>query len=287
MTATRETALYGLVGHPVAHSRSPFIHQRFAEQCGLRMRYELIDVAPGHFRSDVGSFRARGGRGLNVTLPYKGEACGYATRLSARARIAGAVNTLAWLDDGTLLGDNTDGAGLVTDLRENLGFDPLGRRILVMGAGGAARGAIQPLLDHRPAQLVIANRTVERAAALAVEFAALGPVEASPYATLSGCFDLILNATSASLSGAVPAVPEAVIGTDSLCYDMYYAKGPTAFLSWAAAAGCRRLADGTGMLVEQAADTFELWRGIRPDTSPVLEELRRSMGRDAVQSAPR
>jgi len=275
MTGAAEPALYGLVGHPVAHSRSPLIHRLFAEQSGQHIDYVLIDVAPGYFQHEVRVFRDRGGSGLNVTLPYKGEAFEFASRLSDRAQTARAVNTLAWQDDGTLFGDNTDGAGLVTDLLQNLDFQPAGRRILLMGAGGAARGAITPLLETKPAKLVIANRTVDRAAALAAEFAQAGPVEACCYDALDDRFDLVVNATSASLAQQVPPLPAATIGTDSLCYDMYYAAGPTAFLRWAAENGCTRLADGTGMLVEQAAETFRLWRGNRPDTAPVLDEIRR------------
>jgi len=278
MTGPAEPALYGLAGHPVAHSRSPLIHRLFAEQSGQNIDYLLIDIAPGDFRRDVHAFRDRGGCGLNVTLPYKGEAFEYASRLSDRARAARAVNTLAWQEDGTLFGDNTDGAGLVTDLRQNLHFRTSGCRILMMGAGGAARGAIAALLATGPGKLVIANRTPDRAVALAAAFAQAGPVQACCYDALIDRFDLIVNATSASLAGQVPALPATTIGKDSLCYDMYYAAGPTVFLRWAAQHGCNRLADGTGMLVEQAAEAFRLWRGHRPDTAPVLDEVRRLLG---------
>lgn len=277
MTTAAKPDLYGLVGHPVAHSRSRLIHRRFAAQTGEGIEYLLIDVAPGAFDSDVTAFRERGGKGLNVTLPYKGEAFQYVTRLTDRARTASAVNTLMWHDDGTLLGDNTDGAGLVTDLHRNLGINLAGQRILLMGAGGAARGAIAPLLATAPARLVIANRTVARATVLETDFARFGPLTACAYDALNERFDLIVNATSASLADQMPPLPAGTIGADTVCYDMYYTAGPTAFLRWAAESGCRRLADGTGMLVEQAAESFELWRGIRPDTAPVLTEIRRAL----------
>jgi len=225
----------------------------------------LVDNAilhcPRASRVRVGCFRE--GSELLLAVDDSGPGLDAAQREKAPGRFYRAADT------------NTDGAGLVTDLLQNLDFQPAGRRILLMGAGGAARGAITPLLETKPAKLVIANRTVDRAAALAAEFAQAGPVEACCYDALDDRFDLVVNATSASLAQQVPPLPAATIGTDSLCYDMYYAAGPTAFLRWAAENGCTRLADGTGMLVEQAAETFRLWRGNRPDTAPVLDEIRR------------
>ncbi|MGB5622653.1 MAG: shikimate dehydrogenase [Gammaproteobacteria bacterium] len=265
---------YGVVGHPVAHSRSPLIHRRFAEQIGQQIDFELIDAAPGHFVETVDSFRHRGGRGLNVTLPYKVDACIYADRLTERARLAAAVNTLAWSADGAVLGDNTDGAGLVADLRMNLGVALEGQRILLMGAGGAARGALAPLAAAGPSEIVIANRTVSRAVTLAEQFHGAAPIVGLGYAAIVGAFDVIINATSASLDRTVPPLPDAVIGADTFCYDMMYQAGPTAFLAWATAHGACAIADGTGMLVEQAAESFQLWRGVRPDTAPVLAEIR-------------
>jgi shikimate dehydrogenase len=265
---------YAVVGHPVSHSLSPFIHRRFAEATGQRLSYERIDVLPDAFARRVGAFAAAGGRGLNVTLPHKFAALEFADRLTERARIAGAVNTLAWEADGRVLGDNTDGAGLLEDLRSNLGLDPAGRRILLLGAGGAARGALPALAGAGPAAIVIANRTPARADGLAADFAGWGDIEACAFERLEGPFDLIVNATAASLKDSVPPVPSDVVDADTLCYDMMYGKDPTVFLRWAAAAGAGRLADGSGMLVEQAAESFLLWRGIRPLTGPVLAELR-------------
>ncbi len=264
---------YAVVGHPVAHSYSPFIHRLFAEDTGQRLVYDRIDVPPGEFRRRVDEFGAGGGRGLNVTLPHKFAAFEYAERLTGRARDAGAVNTLAWQPDG-VLGDNTDGAGLLRDLRANLGFEPAGARILLLGAGGAARGALPPLADEAPDAIVIANRTPARAERLAADFGGRGAIAACSFEGITGRFDLVLNATSASLANAVPAVPADAVDAGTLCYDMMYGKGPTAFLRWASAAGAGRLADGTGMLVEQAAESFALWRGVRPETGPVLDALR-------------
>lgn len=269
--------LYGLVGHPVSHSRSPLIHRRFAEQTRQRIDFRLIDVPPGEFEAALGRFRRAGGRGLNVTLPYKGEAFDYASRLTERARLAGAVNTLAWLDEGGVLGDNTDGAGLITDLETNLAVRLRGSRILLMGAGGAARGALGPLTAAGPAAIVIANRSVARAQSLAERFDGPVPLSALPYQDLDGVFDLVINATSASLAGVVPPLPARIIGTGTFCYDMMYQAGATAFCAWAAGHGAAGVADGVGMLVEQAAESFQLWRGIRPDTAPVLAEIRREL----------
>ncbi|MDH3914776.1 MAG: shikimate dehydrogenase [Chromatiales bacterium] len=267
------TDLYGVVGHPVGHSRSPLIHRLFAGQTGQDMDYVPIDAAPGQFEEVLAEFHRRGGRGLNITLPYKGDAYRFATRLTPRSETAQAVNTLCWRDD-EVLGDNTDGAGLVTDLTANLGFTLSGRRVLLLGAGGAARGAIAPLLERSPAEVVIANRTVSRAQDLATRFSALGPVSAAGFDDLEGVFDLVINSTSASLTGEVPPLPVTSVSTDTLCYDMMYQKGPTAFLAWAGMRGACVIADGTGMLVEQAAESFFMWRGIRPDTGPVLRAVR-------------
>jgi shikimate dehydrogenase len=266
--------LYAVVGHPVGHSKSPLIHRCFARQTGQHLDYVRIDIPPGQFEERLRDFHARGGLGVNVTLPYKLEAFEFADRLTGRARSAGAVNTLAWRTDGIVLGDNTDGAGLVADLENNLGIALSGRRILLLGAGGAARGALGPLLERKPSGLVIANRTVEKALALADQFGAAGNVSASAFDALTGRFDIIINATSASLAGEVPPVPETVVGADTVCYDMMYRKGLTVFLRWATERGAGVLADGAGMLVEQAAESFELWRGVRPDTGAALAEIR-------------
>ncbi len=271
---------YAVVGHPVAHSLSPFIHSLFARQTGQALSYRMMDVAPELFIERVGEFFATGGRGLNITLPHKTRALALAAELTERARLAGAVNTLVARRDGTLLGDNTDGAGLVQDLTVNLGESVKGRDILLIGAGGAARGVIAPLLALEPRRIVIANRTAERAAALGAVFAGLGAVEGRGFADLGEqSFDLIINATSASLTGELPAVPAAAFGPGTFCYDMAYGRGDTRFVRWTRELGCRQSVPGWGMLVEQAAESFRLWRGMRPLTAPVLAALT---GRNAT-----
>ena len=265
---------YGVIGNPVAHSKSPRIHAEFARQTGQDMVYAALLAPKDGFAAAVDDFRKRGGRGLNVTLPFKGEAFRYATELSARARAAQAVNTLTF-DAGTIYGDNTDGAGLVRDLAHNLDCAIAGRRLLLLGAGGAARGVIEPLLLQRPAQFVLANRTLEKAQRLAQD--AGGALEACSYADLAGAqFDLVINATSASLSGAVPPLPAGVFAPEALAYDMMYGERETAFLAFARAQGAARRADGLGMLVEQAAESFLVWRGVRPDSAAVLRLLRQA-----------
>ena len=274
---------YAVVGHPVAHSLSPFIHSLFARQTGQAVSYRLMDTPPEQFIERVSEFFATGGRGVNITLPHKTRAMTLANELTERARLAGAVNTLAARRDGTLLGDNTDGAGLVQDLTVNLGIRVRERSILLIGAGGAARGVIAPLIALAPRRIVITNRTAERAVALAAVFAGLGAVEGCGFAELAGqAFDVIINATSASLTGELPAVPATAFAAGTFCYDMAYGRGDTAFVRWARELGCRRAVPGWGMLVEQAAESFRLWRGVRPLTAPVLAALT---GRNAELSA--
>lgn len=270
---------YAVIGFPVTHSWSPFIHAMFAKQTGQAMTYTRMEVAPEDFAREVEAFFASGGRGLNVTVPHKQAAFLLMRYRTPRAEIAGAVNTIAVQEDGELLGDNTDGAGLVTDLTANLGFDLAGTRVLLLGAGGAARGVIGPLLGASPDYLEIANRNGERAEQLAKEFATLGNVRGCGFdeITASGHFDLVLNATSASLQDTIPPVPPGVIGPTTLCYDMAYGKGDTVFTRWAKSAGAGRSETGWGMLVEQAAESFYLWRGVKPNTKPVLDALRKGM----------
>ena len=266
---------YGLVGHPIAHSWSPFIHGLFARETGASMSYRLYDFTPEEFAQRVREFFRQGGRGLNVTLPHKIAALQLAQDLTARAAHAAAVNTLAVRNDGTLLGDNTDGTGLVRDLCDNLGIAVTHRRVLIIGAGGAARGVLAPLLTLEPSEIVIANRTPERARSLAAACEKLGVVSAVGLEHISGrVFDLVINATAASLSGDVPAVPGTVLGPETVCYDMAYGKGDTAFVRWAHKHGCTRAVQGWGMLVEQAAESFRIWRGMRPSTAAVLAALR-------------
>ncbi len=266
---------YGVIGHPVGHSRSPFIHGLFAKQTGQRMAYRLYDVRPDEFVARVSGFFAGGGCGLNVTVPHKQAAAALAPALTPRAEQARAVNTLAVQPDGSILGDNTDGVGLVRDLTHNLGIVVAGLRVLVLGAGGATRGIVAPLLELAPAAFTIANRTADRARVVAASFADLGPamgcgfheVEARPW-------DLVINATAASLAGGRPDITPAVIGANTICYDLAYGQEPTPFLSWALAEGAAGAHLGWGMLVEQAAESFHLWRGVRPETRTVLEVLK-------------
>jgi len=271
------TDRYCVFGNPVAHSRSPTIHARFAAQCQQDLSYEAILAPQDGFAATVGDFVAGGGKGANVTLPFKEEAFALCTRRSARAERAGAVNTLSFTGCG-ISGDNTDGAGLVRDIEVNLEVPLAGRRLLLLGAGGAARGVIAPLLERRPAGLFIANRTADKAEALARQFSDLAAVDAGNLAKTAGrTFDVVINATSASLSGATLPLPAGIFAPASLAYDMMYGKGETPFMALAREQGAGQLADGLGMLVEQAAEAFFVWRGVRPDSAPVLAELRQRL----------
>ncbi len=269
---------YAVIGHPVGHSRSPWIQAAFARQCGQTLRYSALEVAPADLQATVRAFFAEGGCGLNVTVPHKQAVLPLLATLSEPARLAGAVNTIVRAQGPVLCGDNTDGLGFVCDLTRNLGVPVASRAVLVLGAGGAARGLIGPLLGLAPGELVIANRTAARAHELAQRFAPLGPVRGSALEELgTRRFDLIVNATASSLAGELPALPVEVLEAASACYDLAYGHGPTPFVRWARAHGVRRCADGLGMLVEQAAESFLLWRGIRPETGPVLAALQREL----------
>ena len=267
---------YAVMGNPIAHSKSPRIHTLFAAQTGEALEYRAILVEPDGFAAAVEDFRNSGGKGLNITVPFKEQAWSLATVRSRRAELAGAVNTLSIEPDGELSGDNTDGAGLVRDLLHNQGAHLAGQRILLLGAGGAARGVLAPLLAERPELLVIANRTASKAVELARLFCELGHTEGCGLDDVAGQpFDIIINATAASLSGEVPAIAGDTVTPASWCYDMMYGDRPTAFMEWARAQGATRVVDGLGMLVEQAAESFYIWRQVRPDTAPVIEELRK------------
>jgi shikimate dehydrogenase len=268
------TDLYAVIGNPIGHTKSPLIHTAFAEETGEDIAYVAIEGAPGGFAERVDRFRREGGQGLNVTAPFKLDAFAYASDLSERARLAGAVNAMKF-DGRRVHAENFDGLGLRNDIERNLGFPMRGRRVLLLGAGGAVRGAIDPFLAARPAELVIANRTEEKARALARQFSAAGEISAADYAELASAppFDLVVNATSASFKGELPPVPAASFASDALAYELAYAKGLTPFLRLARSAGVARLADGVGMLVEQAAEAFAWWRGVRPTTRPVIERL--------------
>lgn len=276
---------YAVVGFPVKHSRSPFIHGMFARQTGQNMSYRLMEVPPDQLQSAVEDFFAAGGKGLNLTLPHKQAALALVKYCTPRAEFAGAINTIT-LQGDELLGDNTDGAGLLADLTQNLKIELEDRRILLLGAGGAARGVVAPLLQCRPTLIEIANRDGGRARQLAEEFKSLGTVRGGSFTELGQApFDVVINATSASLQGTLPPVPPAALGSQTLCYDMAYGKQDTVFLIWAAEHGAGRTEQGWGMLVEQAAEAFLLWRGVRPDTRPVLDAVK-SPAPERAGSAP-
>ncbi|KIO50335.1 shikimate dehydrogenase [Nitrosospira sp. NpAV] len=268
------TDSYAVIGSPIAHSKSPWIHAEFARQTGQDMRYEAILAPVDAFAATVAAFRERGGKGMNVTVPFKLEACEISSRLTERAGAAQAVNTFVFSSD-EILGDNTDGAGLVRDIRTNLGFSLTGKRMLLMGAGGAARGVMLPLLEHKPSILTIINRTKQKAHALQQQFSRYENIVSGDYADIRGeKFDLVINATSASLQGNLPPLPPGIFAAESLAYDMMYGDGCIPFLQFAKQQGASSLADGIGMLVEQAAESFFLWRGVRPKTDQVIRGLR-------------
>lgn len=266
---------YAVIGSPVAHSKSPEIHAFFAAQTGQKIRYERLLAPLDGFAECVSSFLSQGGRGANVTLPFKTEACRLATKLTERARAAGAVNTLKF-DDSGIVGDNTDGVGLVADILRITGIGLRGKKLLLLGAGGAARGVVLPLLQQQPQQLVVANRTCAKAQELQSRFAGQGPLVARAYAALQEQFDIVINATSASLTDDLPPIAGSLFAPGALAYDMMYGKEPTVFMRFAGSSGARAY-DGLGMLVEQAAEAFFVWHGVRPETGPVLELLRRNL----------
>lgn len=268
---------YAVIGNPIGHSKSPDIHARFAEQTGQALTYEPVLAPLGEFARTLEDLRSKGFKGANVTVPFKLDAFALCDQRTPRAQAAGAVNTLSFAG-ATLQGDNTDGVGLVTDIVRNAGVAVEGRRILLLGAGGAARGVMLPLLSQNPAQLVIANRTRAKAERLAHEFGRPGVVSCAEFDALSGAFDIVINATSTGLSDAMPPLPPSVFATHALAYDMMYAKQPTLFLRFAAENGASTR-DGLGMLLEQAAESFYVWRGVRPDTGPVYAELRERLQR--------
>jgi shikimate dehydrogenase len=267
---------YALVGHPVEHSRSPLIHQLFARQTGQHLTYEVIDAEPASFETAVRGFGAAGGKGMNVTVPHKEAAYALMDELGEAAAEAGAVNTIS-IKNGRLRGDNTDGVGLLRDLTTNLHQPVAGRSVLILGAGGAARGILGPLLDAKPREIVIANRTRWRADELVARFAGRGVLRAVTFDELAllGPFDILINATSAGLKGETPPFPPGIVGPKSFCYDLVYSVSDTPFVTWAKQHGAERAVQGWGMLIEQAAESFRIWRGIRPDTAPVLKQLAR------------
>ena len=265
---------YAVIGNPIAHSLSPRIHRLFAQQTQQNLTYDAILAPKDGFTAAVEQFRSEGGKGLNVTLPFKLTAWTFVDERSARAQRAQAVNTIVFRSDHHSFGDNTDGIGLLRDLTHNQGLILKGLDILILGAGGAVRGVLGPLLAAQPGRLVIANRTVQRAVDLRADFAYAGDIEACGFQDLSGhSFDLVINGTSASVRGQVPPIPDNAVRASGICYDLFYAQEPTAFVHWGQRHGAGLSLDGLGMLVEQAAESFRLWRGIRPHTLPVIKTL--------------
>ncbi|MDH5377938.1 MAG: shikimate dehydrogenase [Gammaproteobacteria bacterium] len=267
--------LYAVMGNPVSHSKSPLIHHLFAQQTSQAMSYTSLQVSIGGFVQAVDKFFAEGGSGLNITVPFKREAWSICAQLSLRAQNAGAVNTLGLTDAGEYWGDNTDGVGLVRDIQDNLGVSLRAKRILILGAGGAVRGVLEPMLMQEPERIVVANRTESKAMELADHFSRLGDVRGIGLADplLKQPFDIVINGTAASLSGELPEVSTACV-VDSFCYDMMYGSKPTTFMRWAMDGGAQAVSDGLGMLVEQAAEAFFLWRKVRPTTANVITTVR-------------
>ncbi len=266
---------YAVLGNPIAHSLSPQIHAAFAAATGQALEYVALELPRDDFAAALRGLIRDGLAGANVTLPFKQEAWALCDTRSERAAAAGAVNTLVFGADGAIAGDNTDGIGLVRDL-DNLGVELARRKILILGAGGAVRGVLGPVLAEAPAEVTLANRTLARARALAADFAATGQIRVLAYKELGEQpFDLVINGTAAGLDDQVPPVPPAVIGDATVCYDMMYnTQGTTAFVDWARRQGAAAAHDGLGMLVEQAAEAFAIWRGVRPETGPVIAALR-------------
>lgn len=273
---TQSTDRYAVFGNPIGQSKSPFIHTLFARQTNQNLLYTAETAEVDEFTPVISSFFEQGAKGCNVTAPFKLDAYKFANRLTQRAQLAGAVNTLKKLDDGEIIGDNTDGEGLVQDLLQNrVVLEEV--RILIIGAGGAARGIVKPLLDQKPKEVVLTNRTYSKAEELATVFNRHGPVRACEMQLISQPFDLVINSTSAGFSGELPQVCSDIFSATTVSYDMMYGKGLTTFNQWAADNGVRQTLDGLGMLVGQAAESFMLWRGIRPGSKQILRELRRNL----------
>ncbi len=271
----RPPPLYAVMGNPVEHSRSPEIHQMFARQCSLQIDYTKIHVEVGGFPQAVSSFQASGGRGLNVTVPFKMEARRLCDVCSDRAALAGAVNTL-WFDDAVIHGDNTDGIGICNDITLNIGQTITGSRLLLLGAGGAVRGVLGQILGQRPSCVVVANRTVDKAIELTNHYQAHGEIRGCGFDELEGSsFDIVINGTAASLYGDIPDLPAMGLAEETLAYDMMYSDEATVFMNWALERGMTRVCDGLGMLVEQAAESFAIWHGVRPETGPVIHSMRK------------
>lgn len=265
---------YAVIGHPITHSLSPQIQSLFAQQTGEQFTYEGIELPLMSFETRIWQLFKEGFSGFNITMPFKDDAFDFADTLSERALRSRAVNTLKKMDDGRIFGDTTDGAGLLFDLTEQLKWPVEGSSILILGAGGAVRGVLEPLLAAKPSNIVVANRTESKVEALLDDFPAISP---AAFSDLTGQFDIVINGTSASLSGQVPPLPQGLINGGTRCYDMMYGKEPTSFMKWASQQGAKDCADGLGMLVGQAAESFEIWRGVRPKVAPVIDALRQQL----------
>ncbi len=274
----KKTEHYAVMGNPIKHSKSPLIHTEFAKQTDQKIIYQAIHVDLGGFTQAVRNFQANNGKGLNITVPFKIEAFNLVDELSQRAKRAGAVNTIIFEKDGKLKGDNTDGYGLVTDLTTRLNWQIKDKKIVILGAGGASRGVLEPILEQQPTEIFIANRTASKAKDLAEEFSSLGKIQGGSYTGLESFkADIIINATSASLSGEIPPIPESILDSNTKCYDMMYGAKPTAFMDWATQQGVEEVSDGLGMLVGQAAESFYLWRGVRPEVPSVIKLIRQQI----------
>ncbi|MBF0263627.1 MAG: shikimate dehydrogenase [Gammaproteobacteria bacterium] len=269
---------YAVMGNPINHSKSPIIHKHFANETNQLLNYIAIQVDLGGFTQAVRNFQANGGAGLNITVPFKLEAFNLADDLTSRAKLAGAVNTLIFHDNGKITGDNTDGYGLLGDILDELNWSIQSKRLLVLGAGGATRGILEPLLKEQPRDIFIANRTPSKAKDLADDFSHLGKIAGGGFNDLDAQqFDIVINATSASLQGDIPPVPETIFAANAKSYDLMYGAKPTAFMNWSTDNGASEVVDGLGMLVGQAAESFYQWRGVKPSVKPVIELLRLDM----------
>ena len=271
----RSVSNYAVFGNPVKHSKSPRIHSLFARQTGITLNYQAIEVPTDNFSEFVKSFSSQGGKGLNITVPFKEEACSICTTLTQRAEISGSVNTIRFDEQLNIHGDTTDGQGLINDLIINHGIKIENKSVLILGAGGSVKAILEPLCTQKTSQIVIANRTVSRAEQLAEKFSDQGNIEACSYTELSNrSFDMIINGTSLSLMGELPPIPGTVIKSGACCYDLMYSDTDTIFMKWAAEQGASKVVDGLGMLVEQAAEAFLIWHDVKPETAPVIKTLR-------------
>ena len=272
----RSVSNYAVFGNPVKHSKSPQIHSSFAKQTGIDLYYQAIEVPIDNFSETVKLFSSQGGKGLNITVPFKEEAHSICSNLTQRAELSGSVNTIQFDEESNIYGDTTDGQGLINDLTINHKIDLKNKSILILGAGGSVRAMLEPLSNQKPSSIVISNRTVSRAEQLVEIFSDKENIEAHSFSALSNrSFDIIINGTSLSLKGELPPIPSSVIKSNTCCYDLMYSDTDTVFMKWAQEQGASKVLDGLGMLVEQAAESFYIWHGVKPDTAPVIKALRK------------